>query len=179
MTADEAFYLHEDEWGMIELLPRENYAERKAMVAEATAHGEEHRAPGGAGWTDLFVAPAAEVSIDIRKITVATLGELLGPDWTRCDGVTHIYGAAGEDIANTFAFRPTQSKANGNVFYGTHEADRVVDLFVTECELPIMPVLHRLGLSFQLMLCDLWQDVVVDLADPAALAGYVSDNDDD
>jgi hypothetical protein len=166
MTEDE-LYLHDDEWGMIELLPRENYAERKAMVAEASAQ------------TDLFVAPAAEVSIDIRNITLAAFADLLGPEWMRCARVTSGYSADREDCANAFAFRPIARNANENVFYGTCDDERITDLFITDCGLPIMPALQRLGTTFQLMVCDLWQDVVVDLADPVALAGYVPTSDDE
>jgi hypothetical protein len=40
-----------------------------------------------------------------------------------------------------------------------------------------MPVLHRLGTTFELILCDLSQDVVVDLADVVALARYMPVDD--
>jgi hypothetical protein len=159
---------------MIELLPRENYAERQGMVEEAVRHAEAHRAPGGAGWTQIFVAPAAEVSIEIRAITLAALADILGPDWKRCSAVSTGYSSHRDDCLNAFAFRPAKLREDPwNVVYGTFNRDRVSSLCVTHCERPLMPALHRLGTTFQLMLCDLWQDLVIDLADPAALACYV------
>jgi hypothetical protein len=170
------FYLHEDEWGMIELVPRENYAERQNVVATAAAHGEAHRAPDGVGWTALFIAPEANAGVAIRGITLAALTDALGPDWQRCSRVTTGYSSYREDCPNAFAFRPPE-RSRWNIVYGTVRAELVTSLCVTRCELPIMPVLHRLGTSFELILCDLWQDVVVDLADVVALARYMPVDD--
>jgi hypothetical protein len=171
------FYLHEDEWGMIELLPRENYAERQNVVDQAAAFSEAHRAPAGIGWTDVFVAPAAKLGIASRGITLAALTDTVGPDWRRCRRVTTGYSSHVEECPTAFAFLPPQRDANWNIVYGTHRDELVTSLCITHCELPIMPVLHRLGTTFQLMLCDLRQDAVVDLADVVALARYMPIDD--
>jgi hypothetical protein len=173
------FYLHEDEWGMVELLPRENYAERQKVVAEATAHSDAHRAPGGVGWTAIYVAPEAKVPISARGITLAALAEALGPGWTRCARVTSGYSTYVEEATSSYAFRPPERHHNWNVIYGVFRGELVTSLCVTHCELPITPVLHRLGTTYQLMLCDLWKDEVVDLADPVALARYIQADSDD
>jgi hypothetical protein len=163
------FYLHEDEWGMIELLPRENYAERQQMVQAASEHSEAHRAPDGVGWTDMFVAPAAEVSIDLRGIQLSALATALGPGWQRAPSVSSGYGTMREEAVNAYAFRGPHDCT----FYGTISGDRVTSLCVTRCDVAISAELHRLGTTYQLILCDLWTDVVVDLADHVAVARYV------
>ncbi len=171
------FHLHEDDWGMIELVPRENSAGRRTMVQDAAAHREAHRAADGAGWTEIFQAPAAKVSIEIRGIRLSALADALGADWRRCTRVRSGYSPHYEDCGNAFAFRPP-AEHGWCVIYGTFRDDVVTSLYVTYCELPIMPALHRLGTMFELILCDLWQDIVVDLADAAALTRYMPVDDD-
>ena len=173
------FYLHEDEWGMIELLPRENYAERQKMVDAAAAHAEAHRAPSGVGWTAIYVAPEAKTPISERGITLTALAEALGPGWRRSPRVTSGYSSYVEEVTSSYAFRPPERHHNWNVIYGKAQGELVTSLCVSHCEPPIMAELHRLGTTFKLMLCDLWKDVVIDLADPVALARYVSHNDSD
>ena len=173
------FYLHEDEWGMIELLPRENYAERREMVAEAQAHSEAHRAPDGIGWTQIFVAPAAAVELTVRDVKLAALAELLGPDWQRCGRVTSGYSSYVEDCPSSYAFRGPRGDGYKNVVYGTFKDDAVTSICVTRCGPMLAPVLFKLGTTYRLILCDLWSDVVIDLADQVAIARYVDDSDDE
>lgn len=173
------FYLHEDEWGMIELLPRENYAERQKVVAEAAAHSEAHRAPGGVGWTAIYVAPEAKVQLAVRGITLGALAEALGAGWQRAARVTSGYSTYVEEATSSYAFWPPERHHNWNVIYGNAADGIVTSLCVTHCELAIMPVLHRLGTMFELVLCDLWRDAVVDLADQVALARYIPTDSDD
>lgn len=173
------FYLHEDEWGMIELLPRENSAERREMVIEAQAHGEAHRAPGGIGWTEIFVAPTAAVQLGVRNINLAAMAELLGPDWQRYARVTSGYSSYVEDCPSSYAFRGPRGDGYKNVVYGTFKDDVVTSICVTRCGPTLAPVLFKLGTTFQLILCDLWSDVVIDLADQVAIARYVAVDDSD
>ncbi len=56
MTPD-CFFLHEDDWGMIDLQPRENLAAAQTTVSEAREHGETHRAPDGLGYTAVYWYP--------------------------------------------------------------------------------------------------------------------------
>lgn len=174
------FYVHEDDWGMIELSPRENYAERQQLVAAAVAHGEAHRAPSGIGWTAIMVAPEVEVKLVTRQITLAALVDVLGPGWRRCRRVTTGYGSQQDECTNAYAFRPPIAVGPWNVVYGSLAGgDIVTSLFVSHCELPIMAELHRLGTRFSLILCDLRRDAAVDLADPVALARYLRCDDSD
>jgi hypothetical protein len=172
------FFISEDDWGMIELVPRENYAERQKLVDKAAAHGDAHRAPGGIGWTRMMVAPSVRTTIEARGIALPALAELIGPDYYRCARLTSgRWGTQDGDPMTGFAYRPIADDRPWNVLYGSCRDELVTCLCVTHCELPIMPVLHRLGTTFELILCDLSQDVVVDLADVVALARYMPIDD--
>ena len=65
------FYLHEDEWGMVELLPVENMAGREVALEEGRQFGKDHSA--GVGWTDVYMVPEAHHSIAERHIPLAEL----------------------------------------------------------------------------------------------------------
>jgi hypothetical protein len=168
------FSLHEDEWGMISFDPDENRHDRQRVVADAAAHGEAHRAPGGIGWTEIYVAPAAAVEIAVRAITIDALREVLGSAWRSYDRVRCGYGRPPYPvIANAFAFGTAAA-----VVYGTNRP-HVTSLCLARADRAIVDVLHRLGTTFRLVLTDLWRDEVVELANRDAVDRYLAADDDD
>lgn len=157
---------------MIALEPIENLANRQATVAEAAAHGEAHRAPGGIGWTAIYVAPPSPISILTRELTLASLVEVLGPSFAPASKVVSGYSTHREDVASAFAFRRAGTPFT-NVIYGATRGKWIADLNVSEPDADMVDTLHQLGTAFRLLACDLWQDAVVDLADRTAVARYL------
>jgi hypothetical protein len=168
----DAVYVHEDEWGMISLEPDENRFERARVVDEARRHGDAYRAADGIGWHQLNVVPPAPVSVAVRSITLAALQAALGDGWRAAGKLVTGYSSHREDIATGYAFC---CNADATV-YGTVEGDIVASINVTRCPPQIADALHRLGTAFRLILCDLWIDQVIDLANAAAIARYVADD---
>ena len=168
------FYLHEDEWGMVSLDPSEVAADRTRVVDEARAHGEAARAPGGIGYTSIYVAPPAPVELSVRGITRLALDEVLRPAFVPFDRVISGYSDR-ETVATAFALH-RRDAADGDpsdlpedVFYGTVRDGVVCSLCVTRATPALADALHRLGTRFRLVLTDLWSDTVVDLADREAV----------
>lgn len=70
------FYLHEDDWGMVNLMPRENLERAREVAQEAEEFGREHF--DGVGWTDIYVVPEEKHPIEERRIPLDELRELVG-----------------------------------------------------------------------------------------------------
>ena len=161
------FYLHEDEWGMRDLVPEENRFRATTATAEAERFGEEHRAPGGVGWTDMYVAPEMPVSIAERKITLAALCALL-PELARVDQFYSGYSSYRELLKKSFALR-----GDCGVIYGGFEGERVTSLHLTHASEEMAPLLLRLGRAYRLVLVDWYSDRVVDLTDERAIREWI------
>jgi hypothetical protein len=175
--SETTFDLHEDDWGMVALEPRENLAQRERTIAEAVAHADAHRTPGGF-YDAMYIAPEPEVDLVIRAITLDALAAHLGPAWRRYDRVASGYSSYREDVTNAFAFHLVQffevlpDGSPAPVFYGTIESGVVASLNVHHPSDVIAGELARLGTTHALILVDLWRDQVVDLANAAACAQY-------
>jgi hypothetical protein len=176
-VSDNDFDLHEDEWGMISLEAEENRFERTRMVKDAAAFGEAHRAAGGIGWTDLHVAPAAPIELATRLITLEDLHTALGAGWIRYRRVWSGYSGSRDVMRDAYAFFRGSGQDIDQV-YGTLEPPYLASLCITRATPAIGDTLHVLGTTFRLILCDLWKDVVVSLADPAAIERYLAPDPD-
>lgn len=164
-------FVHEDDWGMVSLVPAENRADRTAVVEIARAHGEAHRAPDGAGWTDIYFAPPPPTEITARKITLEALGAVLDTRWSPVARLVTGYGSSYRKHVETgYAFQLPE----GPVLYGCLVDGIVSELHIFRCRPAAADTLHRLGFTFDLILCDLWSDQVVALADRPAVDAYCS-----
>jgi hypothetical protein len=172
----ERFYIHEDDWGRISLEPAENYADRARVVEEVRAFGEAHRAPGGIGWTDIMIVPASPVSLAVRAITLDEVRAALGPGCLECTEITTGYSTYRETVADGFAFR-CSDEVHWDVIYGCVTDGVVTQLHVTHATSALADRLSRLGTTYRLILCDLGQDRVIDLARRADLDRYLADDD--
>ncbi len=155
---------------MVSFEADDNRFERTRMVAEARAAGDANRAPGGIGWTDMFVAPLAPVGLAERWITLTALRDVLGPACTPYGKVSTGSSSQREDVATGFAF----DLGDGATIYGCTTTDLVTQLYITHCPLHAADLLHRLGTTFRLILCDLWRDEVVELASKSAVDAYLA-----
>ena len=52
-------FVHEDDWGQIEVLPASCAAWCAQEIARLSTFAAEHEAPGGNGWTDMYVRQPA------------------------------------------------------------------------------------------------------------------------
>lgn len=100
-------FVDEDEYGEIEVLPAAMADWCREEFAKIAAFAEAHQAPGGLGWTDIYLRrpapmPLAEVRIPLTA-TMAVLGARL-PAFDRV--VTGSY-AAPEPIRGARAFGPS------------------------------------------------------------------------
>lgn len=169
MTTTSTFYLHEDDWGMIELAPLENRLQSEHVVSEAREHGEANRAPDGVGWTALYVAPQPAIKLAVRGIRVDELAAALGSSWRRYARVESGYSSYRESVSDGFAFTDGR-----DVVYGTLDAERVATLCVKEASITLRGTLLLLGTTYRLLLIDLWRDHVVDLSDEGAIDRYLA-----
>ena len=170
------FYLHEDEWGMVELLPVENMAGREVAVEEAAQFGKDHSA--GVGWTDVYMIPEAHRSIAERRIPLAELRALVASWLPEADTVHSGYSTYVETLQLSFAFGNRALRSG--VFYGNYEGSTITDLNLIppdeEAEAKVTrfaEALRALGERYNLMLADWWSGRVVDLRDRAAVTSYL------
>jgi hypothetical protein len=170
------FYLHEDDWGMVSLLPDENLAslheERDRIDAFSAAHFD------GSGWTDIYVRPGESHSITIRQIPYARLVDLFGGCLPAAASVETGYGTYREPCPGCFAFGKTYDIA----LYGSVQNGTVMQLHLSVEDLPantaltqaLVDALSALGAEYQLVLVDWARSLIVSVANQAAVNQYLS-----
>jgi hypothetical protein len=169
------FYLHEDDWAMIDLLPVEDRPHAEASAREAEAFAEAHRAPGGAGWTAMYVVPAPPNGIAARALDLPSLGALLGPAWHAYDGIDSGYSSYREEIGSAYALTDGHSVLYGNV----DGRGLITGLHLHGPDPASAADLVRAGAALRLILVDHWSDQVIDLADRPRVEEYLTDTDDE
>lgn len=160
---------------MISLELDDNRFERARVVDDARKFGEANLAPDGVGWTAINVVPEPPVAFASRGITYAALCEALGPAWQPYASMVTGYSTHREPLPNAYAFALKGHAA----LYGNVEDGVITSLNVTNRSPGLAETLHKLGTMFRLILCDLWQDVVIELANRDAVVRYCADSDDD
>ena len=170
------FYLHEDDWAMIDLVPEENRVRAADATEEARAFGEAHRAPGGVGWTDMYVTPEMPISFGERGVTLPALRALV-PELEPYERVLSGYSSQRDPVPSAFALG-----GKDGVLYGSLDGDlggeRIVELHVAHPGAPFAPILARLGQAYRLLLIDWSRDAVFLLSDEKALAAYFHDDEE-
>lgn len=171
------FYLHEDDWGMIAVMPVENLKRAGEVAQEAEEFGEAHRAPDGVGWTDVYVVPE-EFPISARGIRLEELREVIGGGLVEAEGVQSGYSSYVEVIKNAFAFREGDGKPGA--LYGNVKDGLVTGLYVLRPDWEeegsvawFERVLGELGERWGLMVADWWWDMTVDLRDGEAVGKWL------
>jgi hypothetical protein len=171
------FYLHEDDWGMVSLLPRENLAflheEQERIDAFSAAHFD------GSGWTDIYVRPGEPYPISIRQIPYARLVERFGGLLPAAASVATGYSTYHEPCPGCFAF----GRTNDIALYGSLRHDVVTQLHLTVQDLSANPDLRQelaaalstFGAEYQLVLIDWGRGQIVDVAEQPAIGQYLSD----
>jgi hypothetical protein len=110
-SPERTLYVEEDSWGQVEVLPVANADWCRAEFARIAAFADAHQAPGGAGWTDIYIRkPAAASLADLRMPLVPTL-EALGLRLPAFDRVTSGSFYDPEPVANAWGFGPSPKTA--------------------------------------------------------------------
>jgi hypothetical protein len=172
------FYLHEDDWGMITLLPAENRAQAAETAQEAEAFGAAHF--DGTSWSAVYVLPEPEHPISERHIPFDELHRLVGDGLVPAPAVMSGYGLQRDECERCYAFGTAYK--GGGALYGYQADGTVMDLHVI-CPDPdnaaavalFTERLRELGQRYDLILVDWWQDRIVELRDAAAVAAYLRD----
>jgi len=172
------FYLHEDDWGMVNLMPVENIARAKEVAQEAEEFGREHF--DGVGWTDMYVIPEEKHPIEERRIRLDELRELVGGHLAEAEKVQSGYSSYVEDLPDTFAFG--EGYSGKGAFYGNSKEGLIVRLHLLLCDPEdedgvqfFARVLGALGERYGLILADWWRDVVIDLGDRERVLAYLKE----
>ena len=170
------FYLHEDDWGMIELLPSENMSGREQALEEAKQFGAEHF--DGTGWTDIYVIPEAQHSIVEKQIALDELRALVGTWLPEADVVQSGYSTQVDTLENSFAFKGTER--GSGAFYGNHKNGLVTQLNILRRDEEDRTAVARfaealctLGERHSLILTDWWSGLTVDLRNRVAVSRYL------
>lgn len=171
----ETFYLHEDFWAMITLLPAENFEELLRIARTAQAFGEKHF--DGSGWTALYEIPKPTHPLALRNIPFSELEGLLSKQFHQTKSVQSGYSSYRETLPHCFAFLEAQHADGG--LYGSQREGIVHALHLLRCtqkreSIPIfVESMHHLAIKYDLVLADWWEDSVIDLREKDMIIRYL------
>lgn len=174
------FFLHEDEWGMVDIMPIENRAEAAQIADKAEEFGKEHF--DGFGFTDMFLIPEPKHPLASRQIPLDFIRTLVTPHLAEATEVESGI-QPGEDLSylgpapfSSFAF----SDKNLGALYGNHLEGVIQHLHLIPPDVRDdensafwLTTLTTLDSAYRLMLSDWWTRVSIDLADATAVQGYL------
>ena len=104
-TARELF-VHEDDWGQIEVLPAACRAWCEAEFARIDAFASAHAAGGDGGWTDLYVRAEAPMTLASLRLPFAETNAALAARLEAFDIVACGTFSAPDPVARVAAFGP-------------------------------------------------------------------------
>lgn len=169
------FYLHEDEWAMITILPAENLSRSKGIAQEANEFSKAHF--DGFGWTNIYVIPEEKYPLSERQIPFSELSNLLSPFLAPADIVQTGYSSYRETVKYGFAYISLDDRFSG--FYGEQKDGIALYLHLlpggsrnAEKNIPFVNVLSMLGSKYNLILADWWLHKIVDLRDSDDVMDY-------
>jgi hypothetical protein len=179
--ADKVFYLHEDDWGMISLVPSENLAflheEQERLDQFSAAHFD------GSGWTDIYVRSEEPTPVTVRAIPYTRLVEIFGRLLPVAERVETGYSSYREPCPGCFAF----GKPYDFALYGSSKDGTVTELSLS-MQTPSLDVAFRqklatalgvLGREYRLVVVDWQRSQIVDLGDLVAVERYLSDDEEE
>ena len=173
------FYLHEDEWGMISIMPAENLSHSRATAAEAREFGEKHF--NGSGWADIYVLPGEPYPISARRIPLSELREMFASLLNPVGHVETGYSSHREAVTGAFALVGEPYGA----IYGRHREGVITGLYVSrfageqvEGTEQFIKRVVTLGERYSLILADWWRHRIIDLRDEAAVTRYILGDDE-
>lgn len=102
-------FVHEDDWGQIEVLPASCAAWCAQEMRRLEAFAAEHEAPGGSGWTDMYVRNKPPAQIADLAIPFAAAVDALRARLPEFDVVTSGTFSAPQPVTHVRAFGPTHN----------------------------------------------------------------------
>lgn len=104
MTDARQIYFHEDDYCRQQLLPREASGYVKLELNNIEDFAESHRAPNGAGWTDLYIRKGAPVELGELKISRESFAQTVSDFLPAFDEVFTGYSTHREQCKTTCAW---------------------------------------------------------------------------
>jgi hypothetical protein len=170
------FYLHEDEWGMITIIPAENLVRSKEIAQEAEEFGKAHF--DGFGWTDMYVIPEEKYPLSTRQIPFYELYDLLSELLVPADIVQTGYSSYRESLKYGFAFGEPDGELGA--FYREQKDDLVITLHCIPCGTQdvekveaFTKILTTHGTRYNLILADWWRKRIINLQDRYEVTHYL------
>jgi hypothetical protein len=109
--AKREIYFHEDDYCQQELLPREALPFAEAEVKKIAEFANAHRAPGGAGWTDVYVRQKPVVNFRTLGMKKDDLHTAVSPHLPPFDLVSTGYSSYRERFRKAAAWGTSQHNA--------------------------------------------------------------------
>jgi hypothetical protein len=174
--APRELFVHEDDWGQIEVLPAACAAWCEAEIARIDRFGRDHASPDGAGWTDLYIRSTAPVALESLRIPFDAAAKVFGARLPAFEIVSSGTFSSPEPVPHVRGFGPAAS--TGVVLVGdktrSHVAMITLVLNGTRNEQrELLDALMHLPSSAPLLLVDWARGHVVPLGDADAIAGYL------
>lgn len=120
-------YFHEDDYGQIEVLPVSNWDFCARQIGEINTFSEQHRAPGGMGWTDVFMQKEEPAKLASLTLGADVVSRALSQDIPKFDRVTTGYSSHVEECRDTLAFGFDRDCV---IFISTNEANAVSNIWL-------------------------------------------------
>ena len=97
-------FVHEDDWGQIEVLPASCAAWCAEEMARIEAFAAEHRAPDGSGWTDIYLRRPAPTPLASLAIPFDAAASAIAARLPSFDAVVSGTFSAPQPVPNVRAF---------------------------------------------------------------------------
>jgi hypothetical protein len=104
--APRELFVHEDDWGQIEVLPSDCRAWCEQEIARIATFAARHAAPDGAGWTDMYVRQNAPVILQSLGIPLALAARAIGARLPAFEIVSSGTFSSPEPVAHVCGFGP-------------------------------------------------------------------------
>jgi hypothetical protein len=167
-------WFHEDDYCQIELLPKAALTFAQEQARAIAEFGRAHEAPGGAGWTDIFVRPAAPASMGTLQIALDELSAQASPPLDFFEQVSEGFSTHAHLAPRTVAWG---DRGYGLIFADFDEARIVQHVWFNHFARPDVPqvgsFLANCARAWDLILADWAWTQVIDLRDDAALKNYL------
>ena len=168
MDGNQSYFVHEDDWAMIEIIPEVNVPQVTTTMQTDETDGNLH----------LDDRPVIRCPIAMHGLSLDILESLFSGALTHTDDLQTGRTTDMHPVDNGFAFHHDTVGA----IYGTHHEGMVCSLYMDnrlcDCDADFKPIikgLHKLGRKFNLVLADWWLDTLVELKDKQRVITYVEE----
>ncbi len=169
-------FVHEDEWGQIELLPSAAAPWCAGQMRQIGIFSEQHTAQDRTGWTDIYVRSEAPSTLSQLDIAFAGACKRLNDELRRFDRVVSGTFSSPQPIARVAAFGPahttgivlTPDRSGNKVDAGSLVLNGPAD----ECA-AVLAAAGKMAASTDMIAVDWTRASIVRLTDVMAVRRYV------